>query len=345
MGYISTKTNADTLTDSVVSNLSTACCAARSAFLSLVCSLASTAPASSAMISTRGFAPPPIDRLPHRPALRLALLCASGPKNAQFRGREGVPGSLCGVTRGRSGRGMGMRWRVPGMKVLGFGRDSSEAGKRSDIDMDMENSPAPSRTSPVVGVLMGSGRESYGDPALDRNFPRTYLRPECSYSCSLCLLLAEANVPFEMYKTDLGGKASWHAQVNPKMETPSLRLAHQEEWIHGTDKIVDMLASDVREVAALSTCTPPGCPAEGAAAREHLDPQMCSFALFMALAGPSKMRDFLLSKHGLDPKEEDVRGVVLALRKRQRQVLERWEEALASRDYLCGSRPGLLDAR
>ena len=238
-----------------------------------------------------------------------------------------------------------MRWRVPGMKVLGFGRDSSEAGKRSDIDMDMENSPAPSRTSPVVGVLMGSGRESYGDPALDRNFPRTRLRPECSYSCSLCLLLAEANVPFEMYKTDLGGKASWHAQVNPKMETPSLRLAHQEEWIHGTDKIVDMLASDVREVAALSTCTPPGCPAEGAAAREHLDPQMCSFALFMALAGPSKMRDFLLSKHGLDPKEEDVRGVVLALRKRQRQVLERWEEALASRDYLCGSRPGLLDAR
>ena len=238
-----------------------------------------------------------------------------------------------------------MRWRVPGMKVLGFGRDSSEAGKRSDIDMDMENSPAPSRTSPVVGVLMGSGRESYGDPALDRNFPRTRLRPECSYSCSLCLLLAEANVPFEMYKTDLGGKASWHAQVNPKMETPSLRLAHQEEWIHGTDKIVDMLASDVREVAALSTCTPPGCPAEGAAAREHLDPQMCSFALFMALAGPSKMRDFLLSKHGLDPKEEDVRGVVRALRKRQRQVLGRWEEALASGDYLCGSRPGLLDAR
>ena len=233
-----------------------------------------------------------------------------------------------------------MRWRV-----LGFGRDSSEAGKRSDIDMDMENSPAPSRTSPVVGVLMGSGRESYGDPALDRNFPRTYLRPECSYSCSLCLLLAEANVPFEMYKTDLGGKASWHAQVNPSMETPSLRLANQEEWIHGTDKIVDMLASDVREVAALSTCTPPGCPAEGAAAREHLDPQMCSFALFMAIAGPSKMRDFLLSKHGLDPKEEDVHGVVLALRKRQRQVLGRWEEALASGDYLCGSRPGLLDAR
>ena len=70
-----------------------------------------------------------------------------------------------------------------------------------------------------------------------------------------------------------------------------------------------------------------------------------SLALFMALAGPSKMRDFLLSKHGLDPKEEDVRGVVLALRKRQRQVLGRWEEALASRDYLCGSRPGLLDAR
>ena len=133
--------------------------------------------------------------------------------------REAVPESLCGVTRG--GRaGMGMRWRV-----LGFGRDSSEAGKRSDIDMDMENSPAPSRTSPVVGVLMGSGRESYGDPALDRIFLALTSVPSAVLMQPLSPL-GGANVPFEMYKTDLGGKASWHAQVNPSMETLSLRLAN-----------------------------------------------------------------------------------------------------------------------
>lgn len=100
MGYISTKTNADTLTDSVVSNLSTACCAARSAFLSLVCSLARTAPASSAMISTRGFAPP--QSIASLTALRCASLF-SAPRSRQKKQKKGAEnegGSLCGVTRG-----------------------------------------------------------------------------------------------------------------------------------------------------------------------------------------------------------------------------------------------------
>ncbi|QDZ23791.1 hypothetical protein A3770_11p63090 [Chloropicon primus] len=208
---------------------------------------------------------------------------------------------------------------------------------------EMCNSEAPPTRSEEIELLVGCGRASYGDAVLDGpEFPRSAMLPECSFSASVALLLSEAGEAYRCYRADLADKPEWHKKVNAKMETPGLRLAQSQEWLDGTDNIIDTLVVKSALVGSLASARP---PTMAGASKDGLDVQMAAFALLMAPAKPNGMRSFLLQKHGVDPDEGDVSKGVAALQGIVREGLGRWEEALSLSDYLCGDEPGLLDCR
>jgi len=209
-------------------------------------------------------------------------------------------------------------------------------------ELQMENDPnPPPKISDKIGLLVGFGRSSYGDPTLDGDLPKAGLRPECAFALSLAMALLESGEEYEAFVTDMGGKASWHAEVNPKLETPSLRLANSEEWNHGTDDIFEMLAKGQLSEFAKRTEPPAGIKPE----TSHWEFHMVVFAMCMVMGKEDLgMRKFLFAKFGCEEGWPPSR-CESHLRGHLGESLSRWEDALTARDYLCGDEPGLLDCR
>ena len=211
--------------------------------------------------------------------------------------------------------------------------------------LPMENSERPPKVSDKIGILIGFGRASYGDEALDFDLPKTGMRAECCFALSVAMSLLEAGEDYEEYRTDLGNKAVWHKDVNEKLETPALRMANQEEWLAGTDNIIDTLAASNPLVRELAKIKPPD-HVNGTNA--YYEPHMTAFALGMVHANPETappMRGFLFKKFGCEPEWDKLRCEA-HIQVKAREILERWESALAAQgDFLCGSAPGFLDCR
>ena len=209
-------------------------------------------------------------------------------------------------------------------------------------ELPMENSERPPKVSDTIILCMGMGRASYGDPRLDKS-PRTGLEPECSFSCSVAMVLAEAGVPYTIARVDLGGKPKWLKDVNEKEECPNLLLANTEEWLVGTDHIIKTLATSHPVVREFGKSTPPD-HINGTSA--DFQPHLAAFALLMVHANPETAppaRSFLLKKFECKPNWDKHRCEV-QIQKKAREILERWEVALAAQgDYLCGDEPGILD--
>ncbi|QDZ22150.1 inward rectifying potassium channel transporter [Chloropicon primus] len=210
-------------------------------------------------------------------------------------------------------------------------------------DLPMENGEAPPEIEgDKPGLLLGFGRESFGDPLLDGDLPRGGLRPQCCFALSVAMTLLEAGDDYEEYRSDLADKPTWHAKVDEKLETPALRLPRTSEWLDGTDRIIETLVEKNAKVAELARCE----PGEGLdPSNAHWEVHAHVFALCLVHAPKAvKMRAFFWGKFGCD-EAWPAHKCEAHLQSEAMKVLRRWESALKERQYLCGSRPGLLDCR
>ena len=193
----------------------------------------------------------------------------------------------------------------------------------------------------AIELLIGCGRASYADTVLDGDLPLSGMLPECSFSCSVALVLCEAGEAHRVVRADLGDKPEWHKEVNPKMETPGLRMAHAREWLAGTDHIIETVEKECPKVTKFSQMHPPAVQGT----KEDYDPMMIAFALFAVHAEANPMRTFLLNANKVDPEDKDKLKCQNLLREGAREMLGRWESALKDKEYLCGASPGMLDCK
>jgi glutathione S-transferase len=98
---------------------------------------------------------------------------------------------------------------------------------------------------PRIAVLSARASDGEGD-AIDGPSPEGPLMPYCTYCIRLCLVLAEARVPFELVLVDGGAKPQWFTQAYPPAMTPAMQGTpggvDGGDWVGGFDALLERAA-------------------------------------------------------------------------------------------------------
>ena len=129
-----------------------------------------------------------------------------------------------------------------------------------DDDDDVDHSPGPQGLS-VPGaprIAMLSARASDGDPLdpIDGVAPEGPLAPSCTYCIRLCLILAEARVPFELILIDHYAKPQWFRNAYPPAKTPAMQGTpggvDSGEWVGGFSDLLERAVGQSTQVARIA---------------------------------------------------------------------------------------------
>jgi len=127
-------------------------------------------------------------------------------------------------------------------------------------DDDVDDSPGPQGLS-VPGaprIAMLSARASDGDPLdpIDGVSPEGPLAPSCTYCIRLCLILAEARVPFELILIDHYAKPQWFRNAYPPAKTPAMQGTpggvDSGEWVGGFSDLLERAVGQSTQVARIA---------------------------------------------------------------------------------------------
>ena len=127
-------------------------------------------------------------------------------------------------------------------------------------DDDADDSPGPHGLS-VPGaprIAMLSARASDGDPLdpIDGVSPEGPLAPSCTYCIRLCLILAEARVPFELILIDHYAKPQWFRNAYPPAKTPAMQGTpggvDSGEWVGGFSDLLERAVGQSTQVARIA---------------------------------------------------------------------------------------------
>ena len=127
-------------------------------------------------------------------------------------------------------------------------------------DDDVDASPGPQGT-PIPGaprIAMLSARASDGDPLdpIDGVSPAGPLVPYCTYCIRLCLILAEARVPFELILIDHYAKPQWFRDAYPPAKTPAMQGTpggvDSGEWVGGFSDLLERAVGQSVQVARIA---------------------------------------------------------------------------------------------
>ena len=127
-------------------------------------------------------------------------------------------------------------------------------------DDDVDDSPGPQGLS-VPGaprIAMLSARASDGDPLdpIDGVSPEGPLAPSCTYCIRLCLILAEARVPFELILIDHYAKPQWFRNAYTPAKTPAMQGTpggvDSGEWVGGFSDLLERAVGQSTQVARIA---------------------------------------------------------------------------------------------
>ena len=105
---------------------------------------------------------------------------------------------------------------------------------------------------------MLSARASDGDPLdpIDGVSPAGPLVPYCTYCIRLCLILAEARVPFELILIDHYAKPQWFRDAYPPAKTPAMQGTpggvDSGEWVGGFSDLLERAVGQSVQVARIA---------------------------------------------------------------------------------------------
>ena len=114
--------------------------------------------------------------------------------------------------------------------------------------------PAPN--VPRIAMLCSRASDG-GEASTDGTSPMGPLMPFCSHCLRLCLILAEARVPFELVLIDQANKPRWFTDAYPPAMTPAMQGTPGGvaggDWVGGFSALLDRATKQSPRVAAVAT--------------------------------------------------------------------------------------------
>ena len=144
----------------------------------------------------------------------------------------------------------GFRAYAEGSSVFVF--RSTTCGPTERAQPGPEGLPAPG--APRIAVLAARGSRGLGDD-IDGDAPQGPLVTYCVFCVRLCLIFAEARVPFELVEIDRNCKQSWFREAFPEFTTPAVQGTPggkaNGEWVGNSGAILaDAVEAEPRVRAA-----------------------------------------------------------------------------------------------
>jgi glutathione S-transferase len=144
----------------------------------------------------------------------------------------------------------GSRAYTEGSSVFVF--RSTTCGPTERAQPGPEGLPVPG--APRIAVLAARGSRGMGDD-IDGDAPQGPLVTYCVFCVRLCLIFAEARVPFELVEIDRNCKQSWFQEAFPEFTTPAVQGTPggkaNGEWVGNSGSILaDAVEAEPRVRAA-----------------------------------------------------------------------------------------------
>ena len=188
--------------------------------------------------------------------------------------------------------------------------------------------PVPEAERTEVLIVCGGNRASYGDSKVEGR-AQTPITATCLFSTRVCLIMAEAKVPFRTYVVDMFDKPDWLASVSPKLETPATLLPGPDDtWSDSSSNTIHALAERYPTVGEIVNRVPLNADADASSL-------WMSWKAVCDTTGLLGGRALVMST-----KEEERASCVHVIK----DAMLAYESFLVGdAPFMCGDAPGLLD--